>query len=444
LILLGAAALTGCVRYHPRPLDPTRSEELFRARKLDDPGLRAFLRRPGWPPARLGLNDLTAIALYFNSDLDVARAQFKTAQARTISAKARSYPTLSVGGGWTDSPESPLVFHFDPSFTLETAGKRGLRVLQAQKEAEAARLALAEIAWRIRSRVRSAWLDYVLAEHLLEALRNEDDIRQEIVAILERRLSVGEESQPTVNLARAALVVTGLETRAAETRVRESAALLASAVGMPALSNIDTESLPVPPSSISVERTQKAGLLHRLDIRRSLLEYAAAEARLHLEIANQYPNLQLGPGYGFDEGHHKITFGPTLPVPLINRNRGPIAEAEGLRTEAEARFNWLQAKAIGEMQAALAAFQGALSELADADRRLTSLQKTREAEVRRAFAVGEEDRLAVAQVRLEAASAARTNLEILRRAESALGALEDAVQQPLEPGPPLPDPEAKP
>jgi hypothetical protein len=34
-------------------------------------------------------------------------------------------------------------------------------------------------------------------------------------------------------------------------------------------------------------------------------------------------------------------------------------------------------------------------------------------------------------------------LEAERRLQSALGALEDAVQQPLEPGPPLPDPETK-
>jgi hypothetical protein len=40
--------------------------------------------------------------------------------------------------------------------------------------------------------------------------------------------------------------------------------------------------------------------------------------------------------------------------------------------------------------------------------------------------------------------AARARLDALRRVQSALGALEDAVQQSLEPGPPLPNPEIKP
>jgi hypothetical protein len=47
-----AAALTGCVKYHPRPLDPPRSEHQFRARTLADPGLVAFLKRADWPPAK--------------------------------------------------------------------------------------------------------------------------------------------------------------------------------------------------------------------------------------------------------------------------------------------------------------------------------------------------------------------------------------------------------
>jgi outer membrane protein TolC len=184
--------------------------------------------------------------------------------------------------------------------------------------------------------------------------------------------------------------------------------------------------------------------LHRADIRRSLLEYAAAEARLRLEIANQYPDVQLSPGYAFDEGHHKITFGPGFPIPLLNRNRGPIAEAEARRAEAEARFDALQARAIGEMEMALARYRGGLVELGDAGERLGRIQQVREAAMRRAVEAGEEDRLALAGVRVESAVAARARLDALRRVQSALGDLEDAVEQPLEPGSPLPNPEIKP
>lgn len=443
MLVIIASLLASCVKYHPRPLDPPRSEQQFRARGLADPGIRASLKRTDWPPEKLSLNDLDAIALYFNSDLEVARAQLRTAQAALITAQARPNPSLSLGGGFESSPESPLLFNFDPAFTVVTAGKRAWRMLETQKLAEAARVAVDEMAWRVRNRVRVAWLDYLMALRSLEVLRNERSVRAEAVAILEKRLNVGEASRPELDITRAALITVEVAAKAAETQVSESAAGLAAAIGLPALPPVEVQAIPAPPTELPLATVQQAGLLHRADIRRSLLEYAAAEANLHLEIANQYPDFQYSPGYSFDEGHHKITLTPAFNVPLFNRNRGPIAESEARRSEAEARFNSLQAQAIGEMEVALAGYNGALAELADAEQRLVWIQQTREAATERAVRAGEEDRLTLALVRVESAVAARARLDALRRVQSALGALEDAVQQSLEPGLPLPDPASK-
>src|SRR5260370_34239318 len=209
----------------------------------------------------------------------------------------------------------------------------------------------------------------------LEVLRNERVVRLEAVAILEKRLSVGEASQPDVNLMRTALISVEVEAKAAETLVSESGAALAAAVGLPALPSVDTQAVPAPPSLLPLADVQKAGLLHRADVRRSLLDYAAAEANLHLEIANQYPDFQYSPGYSFDERHHQISFSPALHIPLFNRNRGPTAESEARRAEAEARFNALQAQAIGEMEIALARYNGALAELAEAEQGLLRIQE---------------------------------------------------------------------
>jgi len=443
-VLAATVALAGCVKYQARPLDPQGAEQQFRARSLTNAGLLQFLKRADWPPARLTLNDLIAVALYYNPELDVARAQLRTAQAAVVTAKGRPNPSLSTGGGWTNSPESPLVFHFDPVLTLETAGKRGWRILEAEKLAEAARVTVAETAWRVRSRVRAAWLEYAMAALSLEVLRNERDLRAETVAMLEKRLSLGESARPEVEVVRTTLIAVEVQARAAETAAGESAAALAAAAGLPSLPPLEAARLPEAPTAPALAELQKAGLLHRADIRRSLLEYAAAEADLHLEIANQFPDIQLNPGYGFDEGHHKIAFGPGFSIPVFNRNRGPIAQAEARRAEAEARFNALQAQAIGEMEMALARYRGAIAEVAEASQRLAGIQQTREAAMRRAVMAGEEDRLGLTGVRLESTAAARARLGAMRHLVSSLGALEDAAEQPLEPGPALPGPEIKP
>ncbi|HVY94897.1 MAG TPA: TolC family protein, partial [Bryobacteraceae bacterium] len=212
--------------------------------------------------------------------------------------------------------------------------------------------------------------------------------------------------------------------------------------GVTSLPDIDT-TLPEAPASPIPDNITKAGLVHRADIRRSLLGYAAAEAALQLEIAKQTPDIQITPGYAFDEGHHKITFGPGFDIPLLNRNQGPIAEAEARRAQTEAEFNALQAKAIAEMSEALARYTAAQKDLSAARDRLTSIQQTREAATQRAVEAGEQDRLALASAHIETIAAARASFEAQRRLQEALGALDDAVQQPLEPGPPLPDPESR-
>jgi len=438
-----ALLLTNCVRYQPHPLDPPHSEQQFRTRSLSDPGLIAFLKRADWPPAKLQLRDLYAVALYYSPELDVARAHLRTAQAGIITANTRPNPSLAIGGGYTNAPESPLVFYFTPSVILETGGKRAIRTLEAGKLAEAARVDVDATAWRVLSRVRAAWVDYAMALRDVDVLNNEVRARNETIAILEKRLSVGEGARPEVESARALLIAVQVESRAASTAVSEAAANLAAAVGMPALPTIDTSTLPETLADLPLGDIQKAGLLHRADVRRSLLEYAADEAALQLEIAKQRPDIQLNPGYNFDEGHHKITFGPGFDIPVFNLNKGPIAEAEARRVEAEARFNALQAQAIGEMETALARYKGTRTELNDADRTLVAIETTRTAAMQRAVTAGEEDRLSLSGVRIEGTVAARARLEAERRLQGALGALEDAVQQPLEPGPPLPDPETK-
>jgi outer membrane protein TolC len=349
-----------------------------------------------------------------------------------------------VGGGYETDPESSLLFNFLPSFTLVTAGKRAWRTLEAEKLADAARVAVEETAWKVRSRVRAAWLDYFYALRSLELLRQESSIRADMVRMLDRRVTTGEASQPEADLVRTALISVEVAAKAADTQVSEAGAVLAAAAGLPDLPALEQPEMPQPPKSLPLAEIQKAGLLHRADIRRGLLEYAAADARLHLEIANQYPDFQYSPGYSFNEGFHQFSLSSSFNVPLFNRNRGPIAEAEARRSEAAARFRALQAQAIGEMQAGLAGYGGALGELAAADERFVSIARIRLTAMERAVQVGEEDRMALAGVRLEGVVTARARLDAFRRAQAALGALEDALQHSLEAAPPLPDPMRKP
>jgi outer membrane protein TolC len=434
-------ALSGCVRYQPKPIYPARLEKDFRSRTLDAPGLRAYAeahRRPpgAWPPAELDLAALTLVACYYHPELDVARARVRLAEAALITAGARPNPSLATGAGYSNSPESPIVFQFEAGLLIETARKRSHRLLRAQKLIEVSKLALTEAAWQARSRVRAALTDRVLALRRLEVLEAEEKARAEAVAVLKQRLKVGEVSRPDVDAVRAELSNVRVATHAAKGQAAESLVRLAAAAGLPVatLAHVPVrwaEEAPPALEALPLARVQEAGLLNRIDVRRLLLEYDALEAALQLEIARQYPDFQLLPGHSFEEGHYRITLGLALPLPLRRHTRGPIAEAEARRLEGRARFLALQAQAIAEMESALARYGAALEEFQECERQLLVLQRERERAVRRAVEVGEEDRLALAGVRVQTAVLAKTRVEALAKAQAALGALEDAVQRAL-------------
>ena len=114
---------------------------------------------------------------------------------------------------------------------IETAGKRGYRTERANHLTEAARISLGETAWQVRSRVRNALLEHLLASRELALLRREIAIRREAVGIYEKRLAVGEASRPEVDTSRTALTLLQVSTQRAIGAEKETrAALVANIV----------------------------------------------------------------------------------------------------------------------------------------------------------------------------------------------------------------------
>jgi outer membrane protein TolC len=440
------------VKYRPLVIEPPRLEQEFRNRTLTDSGLIEFVQRVNetptvWPPAALDLQALTWIALYYSPEVRLARAQLRVAEAQIVAAGAKPNPSLSAETGYNTNPESAALFAIMPNFTIETAGKRGHRILQAERMADAAGLAVTEAGWQARSRVRTALKDHLFAARRRDLLRREEQLRTEVVEIFDRRLDAGEAARPELDVFRVDLVATQAALQAAEGEVSRTFAALASATGVPLSAIAGTRvqwsqlESPPPEAKLPLSLVQKAGVLNRIDIRRLLNEYAAVDAALRLQVARQYPDIQIGPGYTFEEGFSRYTFaGGLAPVPLFHRNRGMIGVAEAERSRVQAQVEAVQARAIGEIETALTQYRSATAEWSEAARRLIAIQTEREGAAVKALEVGEGDRLAVAMARLQSAAAERARLDALARAQTALGALEDAVQQPLESDVTFPDP----
>lgn len=138
----------------------------------------------------------------------------------------------------------------------------------------------------------------------------------------------------------------------------------------------------------------------------------------------------LGPGYNYDFGEHKFLLNPSVDLPIFNQNQGPIAEALARRQQAATAFTALQARIVAEIDAAATALAAARKAVAIADGYLASAER-REAQVRSLFRAGGADRPTLLTAQLETAAVRLSRLDAVASEAQAIGALEDALQQPL-------------
>lgn len=442
-LLATTCLLAGCAiqRYHPAPIVPATAASQFESRSLADPGLRSFAERnlghsaSSWPPKSWGLQTLSLAALYFNPTLDLARARLATTEGALTTAHARPNPTFDL----TPGVPAPYLLSQDLLFLIETAGKRGIRVQIARDLRQAAQFDLADSAWTVAMGVRAALLNYLIASRNSALLESEQKIRADQVAIMEQILRAGENTRFDVDVARIELSKTVTAMRAAEIQAANARSALATAIGVPtaALDGVEfswpeMETLPSV-ESLSMDRVRRDAVLDRLNIRRALAQYAAAEAELNSEIAKQYPNFNVGPGYTYEESHHFFTVGFSTTLPIFNRNQGPIAEAEGRRERAAARFLQTQAQVIENTERAFAVYKSALTTFTQADSSY-QLQESQLPIIERNISAGADDRLSLDAVEIQVSTLARARLDALARAQGALGELEDSVQRPLVSG----------
>jgi len=436
LVLLWA----GCARFQSQSLSSRDRADLFEARTLTNDGLRAFFQTNGvtgeWPRSTWDIRALTLTAFYYHPELDVARAKWAAATAGKITAAERPNPNLNFNPAFDSTTHipSPWIFTSALDVPIETAGKRGYRIAQASQLSEAAQLNIVTVAWQVHSRVRRSLLDFYTAQETETLLKQQQSLQTDNLRILEQQKGAGAISAFELTQARLAADATRLAFYDAERQRTESKIQLADAVGVPSSAlegaQLSFSDLLELRGEILVKEAQRQALLSRPDILGALAEYAASQSALQLEIAKQYPDVHLNPGYEFDQGDNKWSIGFSLTLPVLNQNQGAIAEARARRTEAAAKFIGLQAQVIGEIERAAAVYKLALQKKAETDAMGANLEK-QEKTAQGMLDAGEISRSDLVALRLQLSAAALARLDALAKSRQALAQLEDALQSPL-------------
>jgi cobalt-zinc-cadmium efflux system outer membrane protein len=434
------------VQYNAAPLKPEHSANEFAARRLTEIQLRGDILRlmpqtgTTWPPREWDRAELLAVALTQNPQLAVARAQVQVAVSHEITAAQAPNPDLTLQSEYARHDPHPWLYGVSLNWLLRSSERRRLDSDIARLDAGNARLQLMDQAWAVRSALTAALSDWERGRRSLGLLARLAAAQDRLIALEKQRVNAGEDAPSELLTAEQARIQ--IEQQNAELRDEADAAqaAVAKALGLPpqALDGVtivwpDWGEPPVVDEDTRLE-TREQALLSRADLGQAIVTYAAAEAKLQLSVARQYPQLVLSPGYYWDHGIAKFPFDVGFTLPL-NRNRGDIAEARAGRELAGQRMLALQADIYGSIVAAERAEHIARAIADAAERQLQAVRRQKQtADLGfRLGAANAEDQL-VAEI-----LAMRAELEAVRmraQLQNSRNNLEDVLHAPLS-GPEL-------
>ena len=422
--LLAGALLAACVHDDAAPLDPKRFPTQFAARRLE-----AKPAGSRWSGAEL----LTA-ALANNPSVAEAQARYRTAQAAARTARVRPAIGLTLTAEYANqSPHWGYGGALD--IPLGQGGRRAILTSTADLTALQGFYDYGEAIWAVRTAIDKARASLFLADEQIALAERAVALRQDRFDRLTRRVAAGEDARPVSLLARTEL--TTAERRLADLRGQRTQArvALAKALGVD-VSQADAIALvpivaAVDPAGLPGWRSEAA--LSRRDVLKAVTDYDLAEAALRLEIAKQYPEVRLSPGYTYDHGVTKLPFSLSLVLPPRDLNRAAIAQAEAKRAEAGKALETAQANVLtgaDQAEAALALTQQQARRSADFDlptaRRLAA---SAEASAR----AGETDRTDQLAADAAAVEAEMALIDAQRAAFTAFVDLENALRRPFDP-----------
>jgi outer membrane protein, heavy metal efflux system len=415
--LLIASTAWGCVRYQPQPLDPARHPAELRARRLDDPGLLEWMRPYAGAPQGRQWTDrqLAVAALGWRTELARARAEWRAALAGTVTAGERPSPGGQAEverrvGGRKDG--APWVVSLAALTTVELGGKRGARLLAARARTAVAESRLVTLAAELAAQSRAATLALAASQAEVGAAAAAVAELEQISTLEQRRYAEAALASSELARTRTEVQDARAELARAEMQLAEARAGLAAAVGAPVAAVANIEPAPTPTAGcarldgIGVDSLVGLALVRRPEVATALAGYAEAEAGVRLEVARLRPDLEIGPGFIWDQGVRRWTLGLALPALLGLRHRGALGEAEAERTVAAQRVAEAQDSVVMQVESAAERCRGARLAVTAADS-VVAAERAFADRAKAAYQRGETARLDPARAELSFARAVR-------------------------------------
>jgi outer membrane protein TolC len=415
--------LSGCVVYQPKPVDMAQLQRSYQDRTLAAPCIAAIHASGAWRA-----EDIIAASHCQNPELARARAVIELAQRSGELAKRYPGLALVLSAEYAkNAPESsPWTRGLSVDLPLDVGARKSLRT---QAAALGTRMAEIELA-NVEAALHLAWFDafdqLLFAEQEQRLLIQLQALWQQWQALVAQRRQEGTATSAESLLPQQQLLAVQTRLLQLSAAKRQAQATLAGALGVPLAQTQSMTLLDSEPDLRHFERDPDAAreqaLLQRPELLSALGSYQMAELALQLEIAKQYPEMHLSPGYIWERGLVKLPLGLALTLPALDRNQAGIAQAVAARELAARELEWVQAKLITQFDLALSNLSSANQAQALSTTQLRLAQSQLSA-AQAVFADGASDHLTLLSAQLQSVDAALAELAVrreLRRAQRAL------------------------
>jgi outer membrane protein, heavy metal efflux system len=449
LLILASACVSACadLPFVAKPLEPQNSLVKLQQKSPSNPDFLAYLHQQNYQQAlpfkAWGLDELTYSALFFHPDLALAKSKLSLALANAEVAGLKSAPNISAQlahSNQANGDKQPWAYGLQVEIPITTNNKHAIKVEQAQYLTQAAKMDVAETAWKLREQLKTDLITHAENIESIKQTSQQLAIYQKLSALYQSRLSQGLSSSTEVSRLQLQKQKVQFELTNLQANTTTILAKLASDAGL-SVEQFSTIPLPVLDVSqllkrqnqaltIPTQKLQEEALLNRIDIRRSIAQYAAAETNIKLEVAKQRPDISLTPGIAFEFGDSLWSLGFSTLLNLLNQHPTYIKQAEQLRAVEGAQFEALQSAVVGDLAQAYSKYLATQDRLAQSKIELATQQALQQ-KLQKQFDAGLIDRVDLTHASLNTQNAEQMQNAITFELLRAQTDIENIMQRPL-------------
>ena len=337
---------SGCQTYKPDPLDLALHQQNQQKRSPAMESVQEFAKDLNEnssvadqvfdPEDGLSLYEAEIVALTLNPDLRIARLEAGVAQSDAKFAGLWQDPSLNLN--LLKIQESiPHPWYINPTltFTIPLSGRLKIAKNRADAELKVELDRVYETERQVVLQLRDSWMSWSALKKKLDQTRK---ALQELDSLAQTTTSLTELGEMPVTESRLFLMEREIQREqmiALENQSRKESIRIRSLMGLAPNAPLDLKEhlnhqTNEPEYSNWVDRNPTLARLRS--------EHEVAEKTLQLEVRKQYPDLNIGPQAESDAGQNRIGLGGTLPLPVLNGNKGAIASARIKRNLARAVY----------------------------------------------------------------------------------------------------------